>query len=790
MPNKNKSNNSRTLNNLLDYLDKQTADLRRSTYYSTSASDELYNRITSELDDAIRKVTDGDGEYKDLSNITRLLQKTAGSSDASTQLLSNFGKNNGKDIASALMDNELATSLMETYAKTRWITELDAEYDIVCKYMPKLQSALDIQRDTVLCSDSYSKEFLNIIIKNESPESERSVTIRKNIEYLKKKYHLEDKVEKWYEDTSKYGEEFVYCVPYDLAVGQLLARKGNTSYTGSLGESSTDSLREAVKKYTKINIVDIYNEVYGTNNKPTGKATVATNEAGEPIIKITIDKSKVISEVVASDERAYTILNDEKLKGLSEAFLESTTLSEVGESFSTHLKKKGKEVEIQLDKTIADELEWEDDSATDGLVNKTGKTESTKTNVGGAILKTIRHDRILPLYIEDTMIGAYYIENDIEDASELNANSNANGYNSITSMFNNGTLSDADVARGDRVLRIIAGQISKQIDASFINANADLKDEIYLMLKYNDKYNQVDRSINMNVTFVPADDIHHLKFREDRDTHRGISDLYDSLVAAKQWIMLNVTSVLGWITRGFDRRVYYVRQSMDTNVAQSLLNVINTIKKGNFGIRQMESINNILNILGRFNDFVIPIGPSGDPPIQFDTMAGQQFDFPQELMQNLEESAVNATGVPIEIVNSSTSMDFAVRYTMTNAKLLRNVLKRQFKVEDFASDIVTKLYKFEFKESVELEIMLPPPAFLSMTQGTQLLNNANEYANVLAEIEMANSDDATKAEFKRRIIRKLAPTYINDDEIKNIKDKVSIGTSINNTGGNSEDVGY
>ena len=787
MPNKNKNNNSRTLNNLLDYLDKQTADLRRSTYYSTNASDELYNRITSELDDAIRKVTDGDGEYRDLSNITRLLQKTAGSSDATTQLLSNFGKNNGKDIASALMDNELATSLMETYAKTRWITELDAEYDIVCKYMPKLQSALDIQRDTVLCSDSYSKEFLNIIIKNESPESERSITIRKNIEYLKKKYHLEDKVEKWYEDTSKYGEEFVYCVPYDLAVGQLLARKGNTSYTGSLGESA---LREAVKEYTKSNIAEIYNEAYGLTNKPTGKAIVSTNEAGEPIIKITIDKSKFISEVVASDEKAYTILNDEKLKGLSETFLESTTLAEAGESFNTHLKKKGKEVEVQLDKTIADELEWEDDSATDGLVSKTGKTESTKTNVGGAILKTIRHDRILPLYIEDTMIGAYYIENDIEDASELNANSNANGYNSITSMFNNGTLSDSDIARGDRVLRIIAGQISKQVDAAFINANADLKDEIYLMLKYNDKYNQVDRSINMNVTFVPADDIHHLKFREDKDTHRGISDLYDSLVAAKQWIMLNVTSVLGWITRGFDRRVYYVRQSMDTNVAQSLLNVINTIKKGNFGIRQMESINNILNILGRFNDFVIPIGPSGDAPVQFDTMPGQQFDFPQELMQNLEESAVNATGVPIEIVNSSTSMDFAVRYTMTNAKLLRNVLKRQFKVEDFASDIVTKLYKFEFKESVELEIMLPPPAFLSMTQGTQLLNNANEYANVLAEIEMASSDDAAKAEFKRRIIRKLAPTYIDDDEIKNIKDKVSIGTSINNTGGNSEDVGY
>ena len=116
MPNKNKNNNSRTLNNLLDYLDKQTADLRRSTYYSTNASEELYNRITSELDDAIRKVTDGDGEYRDLSNITRLLQKTAGSSDATTQLLSNFG--NEMNILHKLSEDDLEAVVGEKIANT------------------------------------------------------------------------------------------------------------------------------------------------------------------------------------------------------------------------------------------------------------------------------------------------------------------------------------------------------------------------------------------------------------------------------------------------------------------------------------------------------------------------------------------------------------------------------------------------------------------------------------------------------------------------------------------------
>ena len=367
---------------------------------------------------------------------------------------------------------------------------------------------------------------------------------------------------------------------------------------------------------------------------------------------------------------------------------------------------------------------------------------------------------------------------------DINSSGNFRGYNSVTGMFNNAPVSNIsnynedEVNKRDLLLRTVAGQISQKIDKAFINANTDLKEEIYLMLRFNDRYNQISHTMDMDVVFIPADDIHHLKFREDPETHRGISDLWDSLVPAKQWITLSLTSILGWTTRGFDRRVYYVKQALDTNTAQSLLNVVATIKKGNFGVRQMESVNNILNIVGRFNDFVIPIGPSGDPPIQFDTQPGQQFDFPDQLLGNLEESSVNPI-LPIEIVNSSTGMDFAVRYTMTNAKLLREVLKRQLKMEDFLSEVSTKIYRFEYEENIELEVMLPPPAFLSMTQSTQLINSASQYADTIVDIEMAGETDEARQMFKKRIIRKMIPSYLTDEEIKEIKDNITIDSAIN-----------
>ena len=765
------ASNKRKVNNSLDMLRRQVNDLYTSTYYTRDNSEEMKAQVSDRLDDAIRKSTQGDEEFQNISNTSKLfrkLLKTDGVSPA-TKLSKEFGKGGDNDISNLFQSPEIVSSIMDSYSKTKWIADLDNEFDLICRYMPKLQAALDIKRDAVLCSDSYNKEFLNVRAKGENPSSDRNGAIQNNIAEMIKKYDLSSKVEQWYDDTAKYGEEMVYCVPYSAALDQLLKRKKNTSYSVTEATIGTKDLKDYIP------------------NNATGTATVSTNEAGDPIIRLKFDTSKVVMEAIENNLYLRKAAGDEKLRGLSESFM----IHETNSSFDEHLKKNGKNTEVKFDQTIGDELEWEDDrTAADGLASSK-KDDRTKLKVNGAVLRTIKHDRIIPIYIEDVMFGAYYIRfKDYQDI-DINSSGNFRGYNSVTGMFNNAPVSSAqnynedEVNRRDLLLRTVAGQISQKIDKAFINANTDLKKEIYLMLRFNDRYNQVSHTMDMDVVFIPADDIHHLKFREDPETHRGVSDLWDSLVPAKQWITLSLTSILGWTTRGFDRRVYYVKQALDTNTAQSLLNVIATIKKGNFGVRQMESVNNILNIVGRFNDFVIPIGPSGDPPIQFDTQPGQQFDFPDQLLSNLEESAVNPV-VPIEIVNSSTGMDFAVRYTMTNAKLLREVLKRQLKVEDFASEVFTKIYRFEYEENIDIEVTLPPPAFLSMTQSTQLINSASQYADIIVDVEMAGEPDEARQMFKKRLIRKMIPSYLSDEEIQEIKDNIALDSAIKSTDDNME----
>lgn len=759
----------------LDLLKRQVGDLYTSTYYTQDTSEEVKTQVSDRLDDAIRKSTQGDDEFQNISNTSKLFRKLLKNDGgaAANKLDNGFGKGGNDDISTMFQNSDIMASIMDNYSKTKWIKDLDNEFDLICKHMTKLQAALDIKRDAVLCSDSYTKEFLNVRAKGENPSSDRNATIQNNIDDMIRKYDLSEKAETWYDDTSKYGEEFVYCVPYSTALDELLKRRKNTGYSLTEASIGPKDLKDLLPK------------------DATGSATMNTNEAGEISINIKLDTSKVVMEAVENNLFLRKAAGDKKLRGLSESY----AIHETDESFEKHLTKNGKKTKVKLDRTIDDTLEWEDDAtAASGLVSAKDNDDKRKLKVNGAVLRTIPHDKIIPIYIEDTMFGAYYIRFRQTEDIDINSSGNFKGYNSVTGMFSNAPVSSAttfnedESNRNDLLLRNIAGQISQKIDKAFINSNTDLKKEIYLMLRFNDRYNQISHTIDMDVVFVPADDIHHLKFKTDPETHRGISDLWDALVPAKQWITLMLTSILGWTTRGFDRRVYYVKQALDTNVAQSLLNVIATIKKGNFGVRQMESVNNILNIVGRFNDFVIPVGPSGDAPIQFDTQPGQQFDFPDQLTGNLEESAVNSTGVPLEIVNSSTGMDFAVRYTMTNAKLLRNVLKRQLKMEDFLSEVFTKIYRFEYEENVELEVTLPPPAFLSMTQGTQLLNSAVQYADAITEIEMSGESDEAKQMFKKRLIRKLIPSYLTDEEIESIKENIALDNNIENSDTSAEEL--
>ena len=735
---KNRSRNINKINNSLDIIDSKMEDIFQTTYSSRRDNKDNLDTITDSIYNTVNDILSGDESIQNIPNVTRLYTRLNNKNS--------IGNKDGdmiNNIADALSNNNLINTISVSPDTNKYIKLMDSQYDMVCKYMPKLEKALEIKKDNVLSADNFNKEFINVVSSQLASE-DKKIFDQRAIE-LKKKYKIDELFEKIYKDTSKYGEYFLYCVPYKKAFEELLKNKGGNLNNGIKYESCC--ILES-GSFTRDCKSDMSNEAVEelADLKSNGK------------LNIEFDKSNLLSEAVYKYHKAEKVKSRlAKKKSMKEAFIESVQ--------NSNLKISNKIFDDNLD--YGKEF---DNIANDGLINteKKNSDEIKINDIPGCICKKLKHENVIPLYIEDICIGYYYFEFDFDNNGDFTRNNIIN-----SSTFPSSVQNEDNEMRENPLLRDIARKISDEVDSQFINNNQDIKEEIYIMLKYNDKFNIANVN-NIRVTFLPVDDVYHFYFNLNEETHHGISDLEKGLTSAMFWCLLDLSTTLGIVTRSQDKRIYYVKQNVDTNVARTLMNVINQVKKGNFGVRQMESMNNILNIIGRYNDHVIPMGPNGDAPIQFEVMNGQSIEIPEALLNKWEEASIDSTDVPLEFVNSSLQTDFAIKYTMSNSLFLRKVFKRQFICESSFTDIFTMIYNYEYQENESnIEIHLPAPAFLSMTNGVQLLQNSKEFIQNIADSEYSE-DSEEKTEFIRLLLRHYLPTHINVPLIDKTKDLANI----------------
>ena len=79
---------------------------------------------------------------------------------------------------------------------------------------------------------------------------------------------------------------------------------------------------------------------------------------------------------------------------------------------------------------------------------------------------------------------------------------------------------------------------------------------------------------------------------------------------------------------------------------------------------------------------------------------------------------------------------------------------RQAKTQGFFSKIYTKVYNYEFLENYPLiQILLPPPSFLTISNTQQMIDNATQLADKIIDVELSNEEDDVKAELKKLYTR-------------------------------------
>ena len=762
--------------------------LYRSTYMSTPQQSrdlqDLGQQINANIDNIVNANMNTIGE----PSVTKLYSRIADANKDSKSLISGL---------ETMFDNGIMTEdLYGMFMSNRYLRELDTEIDTVCRYMPRLEEALAVQKDCVLSADHFSKDFLNLTLIGGSVDD---TVFSERIKDLKKKYKIPRLVEEIYEDTSKYGEQFIYRVPYKIAIGKLLATKPDAQ----LSAPSTFRNESATASGSEYYLLKMDSKSFSI----TGGSACSTvvNEAATTVVESTTSDNKTKHE-------SRPILSDKESFNIGIEICTSNVLESAVYAHEEAMKKRSlygntsmaHEQQIHLEATdkkniqAKGNIDWGENklddrfiAANDGLIAG-DSVQPVDVDIYGCVIRKLKRDHVIPIYIEDICMGYYYFEIrtlDNSDSAMGFKNLMGDPLTNLRGANNSGYNNTVDSTRQDDAIKFVAGQLSKFIDKKFVNHNQDLAKEIYMILKYNELFNTP--SIDMiKITFIPPEDMVHFYFKLDDETHRGISDLEKSLIPAKIYSSLYITDALARLTRGQDKRVYYVKQTVDTNIAQTLLNTISQIKQSNFGIRNFQSINNVLNITGRFNDFVIPTNASGEAPVQFEVMPGQDIQSPTELMEQLEEMAVNATGIPIEIIQARQSVDYAMQLTMSSSKVLRWCYKRQEDFEAQLCDLITPIYNYEYNESAEIKVTLPPPSFINVTNTNQLVDNTKTFVQSLVDVELANEpDDKLKNAYTAALFNHYLGTHIDTSAHKTILERCKLKIKAEKDESHSDDAG-
>ena len=736
---------------LLSSIRKGLANLYGRTYYTPPDGDSELTHLTDRINDSMGKIINDINYSTGLSSISTLYAKAIDYQN-DPKVADGFD-NLFKDMAND-------GSVYNVFFNNRSLRLFDAEIDMICKYMPMLEDALGVLCDNVISSDHFSKDFIFISDENVSVENNKEIFYN-NIKVLKDKYDLLIKFQDIIYNTSKYGERFYYIVPYERAIKKLLDNPDNKFVTSheamSLTESGILKLSPALKESGDVFVSNI--------NKKEQSLDV----------EFTFNMSNSLSKEIVAHEAAANRLKHIKESALN--FNEATTST----------------VSLVANDKL-DASPFYDDTTSNGLIVAGDNRFNTKEDWGlnGCVFKELNRYKIIPVRIEDLILGYAYLENDsmygLDDdfpVSDTTTPVNAMGINVSTDL--EATKNSAVIS--DSIVKTVANKLSAAIDTKFIKLNKDLSKEIYTVLKHD---LQAGKKNKYNVTFLPPDDVVHCYYKLDPDTYRGISDLYKSMIPAKLFIGLYITNTIGAMTRAQDRRVYYVKQSgIDTNISKILLTTIDQLKRQNFNIRQLESMKNVLNILGRFNDFVIPTDNSGNAPVQFEVMQGQQIDPQTDLMEKLQSMAVNSTDVPFEIVQARQSMDYAIQASMSNSRFLKKIYNRQTIANRFLSSIMTKLYRGEFNNpTAVIKVNLPTPMFLNLTNTNQIIQNANDVAQAAMEAFSDDLDDNAKQIFFNNLKGKMLESYIDMEMIMRVKEATKIEYAANQQQDQGGDAGY
>ena len=725
-----------------------------------SEVDSLNVKFNSLLHDEIDTLTQKDDS--DITSFINRLYSNDKKTSAYTNMLDNQFLSMTGDEAQTLQG-----FLYDVY-RNRLLEQNDLHE--VASQLIELSEAILITRDAIISADVVEGR-MSRTIKFDKLDQEDIDNTTPIVESVEKRFGLLEKIKNFIiPKTLEYGEYYAYIIPYSRIFNDFMRTK-NTDMRGrkfyketTLFESvSTEDtvITKKVKSNQKDKPIDKFlNDLYTEykSNQPQS-ADINKDEFVE-------DVSNILKNISICNEPVPLPILEEGQSTIHHYMTEY--VNEAGDKILTE-EDKGtqKEIDSFFNKIINTDDSEKGITFTSSNSNEEGKKNDDFSDIKDCYLKLIDPTKIIPLKIMDQTIGYYYVQE--EDITPLA------GMISSTLYYNKFD----EHSKQQSIIDSISQKIIDSFDKDFLKDNIKFKRTIVEAINY---YNLNEKRLKFQ--FIPVEYIQEFKIDQD-EYGNGQSMIKKSLFYAKLYLMLLLFKIMSIILNSNDQKVNYIKSSgIDKNVANKVQEIARIKQSRQINMYDLFNYTTLINKVGNGSEMYVPVGRSGERPVETEILSGQEVQLNSDLLEMLKNSYILGTGVPAAIINYLNEADFAKVIEQNNTKFNGRVVNYQL---DFNSGI-TSMYKKILKWSTNIpqqlvdnfEFVLQPPKTVASTAKGEAINSFNQIADFLVSL-LFEDPGQSEDPLTPKKIRKFKELYaaeqlpmLNMDKIKEILKKVEI----------------
>ena len=646
--------------------------------------------------------------------ITSLKGSGSNSTDDMTSFISKlYDKNKRENKLSEIFNNELTSmtlgsddttigSFLTSVYQNKMIKQSDI-HDIANQLI-ELKEAVNTMRDAIVTADivdgRINREITFKGITDEETERYRSI-----IHNVEKRFEIQEKIKNFIvKEGLMYGEYYVYCIPYSAIFNDFMKNKSkyNTSSLYSY-ESAGDlkpiqeAMLEGNQSYVNLgcdddeSLSEFMESCYKDFEYDKESYPQFSNE-NEFHDSFNEDLKDILSRVSVINADIPLPIMEEGLETVEE--FRNEFVNESGDTFMETRK------DLQPDDTFMKFMkntkgDKRKDDSSEGIYSGTKKIDDFK-DIKDCYIKMLEPTRVCEIKMMDEVIGYFYIKTDT--MTPLNGVLSSTLYQT---KFNQ-KRSEHDIVSD------IAGRIIQKFDKKFLKENPKFKKLIVEALNF---YDLSEQSVKFQ--FVPKEYMVAFKIDKDIDGN-GTSMLEGSMFYAKLYLMLLLFKIMSIIVYSNDTKVNYIKQSgIDKNLINKVQQIAIQKQARTINIFDLFNYTTLINKIGNGNELFIPVGRSGDRPMETDILSGQEVQLNSELMELLRNSYILGTGVPAAILNYLNEADFAKSIEVANTKFNGRVVNYQLDFNVGIGELYRKILKYSTNipedviDSIDVSLIQP-----------------------------------------------------------------------------------